>query len=121
MKTFIDSVEGASTFGQVKGALQVFFSTKTFRDLPLAQQNRMRGDTWDAVMEKKEAGQMLDLPDHAQDVSAFRLWIEAQPDHEAITGTFDVLKRSPTYEAKDGIFKENFEKAVQNRIQWLTA
>ena len=120
MKTFIDSVESATTFGQVKGALQTFFATKVFRDMPLAQQNRMRGDTWDAIAEKKEEGQMLDLPDHAQDVSAFRLWIEAQPDHEAIAGTFNVLKTTPNYAGKDDTFKANFQKAVDARIALLT-
>jgi hypothetical protein len=120
MKAFIDSVESATTFGQVKGALQTFFATKVFRDMPLAQQNRMRGDTWDAIAEKKEEGQMLDLPDHAQDVSAFRLWIEAQPDHEAIAGTFNVLKTTPNYAGKDDTFKANFQKAVDARIALLT-
>lgn len=120
LDAFLDKVEPATTFGEIKQALQGFFGTPYFRGLDLAHQNHIRRNTWEAVMEKKAEGQMKDLPDHAQDVSAFRLWLEAQGDPDAIIGTFNVLKATPNYEGKTPEFKKGFEEAVEARIKRIT-
>lgn len=114
--TFIDAVEAAKTWTEVKSAMAAFYNTDYFKGLPSAQQNIIRGNTWETATEAKVEG----LPDQALDASAFRLWIETQKDPEAITGTLQVLERQPAFEAKDPGFKDAIRRAVASRIETVT-
>lgn len=119
METCIDALEAATTFEAVKAALRVFLATPLFRGLPNDQANHFRRNAWATIMDGRKAGNMLDLPDHAQDVSAFRLWLEAEEDPDAIKGTFDVLQRNAEYAEKNPVMKEGIEAAVMARLAVL--
>lgn len=116
---FADAMEAAELFVDVKAALQAFFATGTFKSLSLAEQNHVRFNTWQEIADKKEAGQMADLPDHATDVSTFRLWIEWCTDPEAITGTLAVLEQQPAFASKEDTFKDGIRGAAAARVQRL--
>lgn len=117
MQTFVEAVESVATFVEVKHAMATFFKTDTFKAMPLEQQNFVRCQTWETLVDRKTAGDFTDLPDHAIDVSAFRLWLEAQDDSDAISGTLSVLERQPGFAQKDDAFKAGIRAAVSGRIQ----
>lgn len=116
MQTFVEAVESVATFVEVKHAMATFFKTDTFKAMPLEQQNFVRCQTWETLTDREAAGDFTDLPDHAIDVSAFRLWLEAQDDSDAISGTLSVLERQPGFAQKDDAFKAGIRAAVNNRI-----
>lgn len=114
-KTYIETVESAADWVTVKKAMADFYTTALFKSWTLAAQNKVRASTWEIIQENKIPG----VPDQAQDVSAFRLWIEVQEDPEAIKGTFAVLQREPAYANKDDAFKQAMATNVQNRLAAL--
>lgn len=119
-QTFVDAIEAAETFAQVKLAIQAFWATPTFKTMPLDQQNHVRYQTWMTLVDRKTEGTFTDLPDQATDVSAFRLWVEAQDDAEAIQGTLAVLEQQPGFASKDDVFKDGIRKAAADRIEAVT-
>lgn len=119
MQTYIDAVESAKTFVEVKQAMITFFQTELFRDMDVHQQNHVRYQTWATLEDRKAEGDFNDLPDQATDVSAFRLWVEAQDDPEAITGTLAVLEKQPGFTSKDETMKAGIRKAAADRIAAL--
>lgn len=118
-QTFVAAIEVAANFPEVKQALAAFFKTPTFQQMPTDQQNRIRYNTWMTLEDRKREGTFTDLPDQATDVSAFRLWVEAQDDAEAIQGTLAVLERQPAFAGKDDAFKDGIRKAAADRVALL--
>jgi hypothetical protein len=116
-RKYIGAVEEAKSFSEVKEAMAEFYKTPLFAGMTTAQQNKIRAQTWGTV----EDNALPDKPDHATDVSAFRLWIEACEDPEAINGTLAVLERQPAFEKKDPSFKDAIRRAVASRIETLQA
>lgn len=112
---YIKTVEAAPSWVDVKKAMQGFYTTEYFKQLKPEQQNQIRGNTWDAVNEATYS----DKPDHAADVSAFRLWIEWIEDPDAITGTLRVLEGEPAFAQKDDAFKGAIRNAVDIRCRAL--
>ena len=111
---YIDAVENASTFDEVKKAMATFYTSQVFKAMTPEQQNKIRANTWDTMLERK-----LKVPDHATDVSAFRLWIEAQEDVDAITGTLGVLEEAPGFASKEDAFKDGIRRAADRRREML--
>ena len=112
---YISAVEGAKSWVDTKAAMQRFYTTDLFKGMTVDQQNKIRADTWEALQEKE----LKDLPDHAQDVSAFRLWIEWCEDPDAIIGTLRVLENEEVFNAKEPSFKQIIRQAVANRTDRL--
>lgn len=113
---YIDAIESAPTFADVKRAMQKFYNTDLFKSFAPDQQNKVRADTWGSLLERK-----IPLPDHASDVSAFRLWIEHEEDADAIQGTLRALELDEGFKAKEPSFKQAIRQAVANRIDHLGA
>lgn len=109
---YIGQVEEAKSFADVKRAMADFYKSDVFKALSVVQQNKVRENTWATCVEKN----LSDLPDHATDVSAFRLWIEYVEEPDAIQGTLSVLETQPAFETKDDTFKNAIRKAVADRI-----
>lgn len=114
---YIAQIEAAKTWVEVKTAMQAFYNTATFKGMTPEQQNKIRGTTWETCVENNVGG----LPDQAQDVSAFRLWIEAQDDPDAIDGTLQVLEQEQAFAAKADDFKNLIRAAAKARITALLA
>lgn len=114
MQTYVDAIENVTTFVDAKWAMQAFFVTPTFKEMAVPQQNRVRRDTAESLMERR--GLITDLPDHADDISMFRLWIEAQDDPEAISGTWSVLIRSSSFSTAPKATQEVLLAAKDARI-----
>lgn len=113
---FIDAVEAASTWQAVKAAMSEFWGTDLFKTMARDVQNRTRANVWATCLESSQAGK-LKLPDHADDVTAFRLWIEAQDDKDAIDGTLKVLERSDSWGAASESLHSAIYKAVKERLE----
>ncbi len=117
-KAYVEQVETAKSWQEVKKAMAVFYKTPLFTAMRPAQQNKIRATTWDIMAENK----LSDLPDQAMDISAFRLWIEWCDDKDAITGTMDVWKRDAAYrDDRPPEFKRQIEGAVADRLAELDA
>jgi hypothetical protein len=112
---YIKQVEEAPSWIDVKRAMATFYQTDLFKGWGLAQQNQVRANTWDAVVERK----LHDAPDQALDVSAFRLWVEWIDDADAIQGTLGVLEDHPTFVSKDDAFKNSIRGAADTRMKAL--
>jgi hypothetical protein len=94
--------------------MQKFYNTDLFKSFIPDQQNKVRADTWGSLLERK-----IPLPDHASDVSAFRLWIEHEEDADAIQGTLRALELDEGFKAKEPSFKQAIRQAVANRASVL--
>lgn len=114
---YVNTIENAGTWVDVKKAMQAFYITDYFKGLSPEQQNQIRGSTWDVVNEATYS----DKPDHAADVSAFRLWIEWIEDPDAIQGTLRVLEGEPAFAQKQDEFKGAIRNAVEVRLRALQA
>lgn len=121
-KAYIDAVEGAPTWADTRKAMQTFYSTDLFKSMSPEQQNHVRANTWDAVLD----GAMADKPDQAMDLSACRLWIEwvgdGMTDEEtadAIQGTLETLRGSPAWAAAPEATKNAVAGAAEARIAAL--
>lgn len=117
---FIDRVEGAPLWADVKKAMKDFFPTETFRNMATDRQNKIRASTWEACVERKAKGEMKDLPDHGQDVTAFRLWLEWIGDPDAINGTLYAIQRGDQWKAAPEPTKKALSDAVRARLEVLT-
>lgn len=115
--TYIQEVEDAKSWVEVKKAMQVFYNTPIFKEMTGEQQNKVRANTWDSCVDAKIA----DLPDQAADASAFRLWTESCIDPDAILGTLRALEAFPAYAAKDPAFRDVIRGAAEKRIADLQA
>lgn len=116
-QTYIEAVDGAKEWTEVKKAMATFFNTPTFKGFTSAEQNKVRQTTWESAKENRVTG----LPDPAADVSAFRLWIEACEEPDTIKFNLGVLERQPDFEAKDPGIKDNIRRGVAARIEALNA
>ncbi len=96
--------------------MSAFWGTDCFKGMTLGEQNKIRANTWEAAVDGKEAGRLTDLPDQAEDATAFRLWIETQDDGPAIEFTFGVLKRSKSWEAMPGPSQASISAAVTAKV-----
>lgn len=117
MQTYVDAIETVTTFVDAKRAMQAFFVTPTFKEMATAQQNRVRRDTAESLLERRSL--ITDLPDHADDISMFRLWIEAQDDPEAISGTWNALVRRPTFTTAPKATQDVLFAAKDARIEFI--
>lgn len=111
---FSTAIETATTWDETKVAMRDFFSSDCFKGLTIGQQNKIRSDTWDAMVERN-----IKVPDHAGDITAFRLWIEWIGDVAAIEGTAAILERDPEFQKKDEATKTAIRTATAARLQAL--
>lgn len=119
LDTFIGAVENAQTFADIKIGMVNFFSTEFFQRCSADEQNHFRRNTWETVRELKAKGLLPDLPDHATDITAFRLWIEWCDDRDAILGTQVVLENTPAFQEKAEATKNGIRAAVDVRTAYL--
>lgn len=110
---YTDAVEGAESFQAVKTALLAFQKTAVWPALSEAQANTLRRRTWEAVSERAWR------PDPLADISAFRLWIEAQDDPEAVDQGLCELESRDDFKSKPAAAKENVRGAVAARLRRL--
>lgn len=113
-EAYIDKIEASALFAEVKAAMAEFYKSELFKGWPLERQNKVRATTWETAKEN-----CSDLPDHGNDVSAFRLWIEWIDDADAIKGTLAVLEKAPTFDGKEPSFKDAIRKAAASRMERL--
>lgn len=97
---YINAVDTAETWAAVKKAMGAFYNTDFFKGLSPEKQNRVRANTWGACVESKAEGVLQDLPDHAEEMTAFRLWLETITDPDVIIGTKNVLEKQPQWLAE---------------------
>jgi hypothetical protein len=115
LKGYVVKIEGAKTWEDVKLNMREFWGSPFFKSLTPASQNQIRASTWDTVVETKPK----DLPDHAMDITAFRLWIEYIEDPDAIVGTLRVLKESPSFTGAAEPTRDAIEQAAHDRTALL--
>lgn len=131
---YIEAVSAADTWKAVKKAMRDFFTTEFFKALTPEKQNKVRAMTWNACLDAKADGSLTDLPDHADDMTAFRLWIETVDDPDAIIGTKVILERQEEWTAALALVRgndaqkgsqakalmENIDNAVGARLRALS-
>lgn len=116
---YIDAVEKATTWNDGLTAMQVFYRTDAFKGMTAAQQNKIRAQTWQTFSD--DGTRMTNLPDPAQNASAFRLFTEATEDADAIEGCLRVLENETGFIAKEEVFKNAIRKAAAERMALLRA
>lgn len=110
---FIMEMEEAKTWAGVLESMKWFFPSEEFKALSPEEQHAMRRTTW-------ECAEGVDgLPDHAQDPQAFRLWIEAQDDADAITGTLAVLEHAEAFTILQPGSQDGIRRAAAGRVEAL--
>ncbi len=115
---FVDKVENSGSWIDIKAAMADFLRGDYFKALPLGEQNGIRANIYDVAREN-----CSDLPDHAADVSVFRLWIEwiEGPDAcDGINGTYAILQKSPSWAASASAHNA-IDSAVAARLAALRA
>lgn len=110
---YIDAVEKATTWNDGLTAMQVFYKTDAFKGMTAAQQNKIRAQTWQTFSD--DGTRMTNLPDPAQNASAFRLFTEATEDADAIEGCLRVLENETGFIAKGEDFKNAIRSAATAR------
>lgn len=118
-RQLIDAVESAEDWGFVKSSMRGFYSSPTFKAMTPHAQNRVRANSWEVCAERRDRGLLAGLPDQAADLSAFRLWLEAQEDEEVIRGTRSVLGRSEQWKASSDDMRSAIDNATEARIMGL--
>lgn len=114
---YIDAVEKATTWNDGLTAMQVFYKTDAFKGMTAAQQNKIRAQTWQTFSD--DGTRMTNLPDPAQNASAFRLFTEATEDADAIEGCLRVLENETGFIGKPQDFKGTIRKAAAERMAML--
>lgn len=109
-------VDAAKDFEAVKAAMVAARTNGTWAKLTEEHQNSLRADVWDSMVEHLFPG---DLPDHLTDVSAWRLWIEAQDDAEAVEDSLAKLEDSGSFQQQGDATKEVLRAAAYARINLL--
>lgn len=116
---FIDEVESAKTWDDVKASIRTFYQTQTFKEMSPERQNKVRANTAMVCTERREEGLLNGLPDQADDLSFFRLWLEAQYDRDAIEGTYFTLKTGGQWKAANDAMKGAIDNAVKAKLEAL--
>ncbi len=114
---FIDLVESAANWEQVKDAMKSFYRSETFKGMADSRQNKGRANTAQISMERRDEGLLTGLPDQASDITFFRVWIEAQFDKDAITGTFQLLQREAQWASANEATRKSIGEAVAARLE----
>jgi hypothetical protein len=122
LSALIDATEGADSWDAVKVALGTFQKGTLWPTLSPEQQNHMRASTWETLVDRSTAEgiQISWLPDPAHDISAFRLWVEAQDDAGAIKAELALLQADEAAQAKTAALA-SVTAAAQARLQALEA
>lgn len=115
---YIDAINNAKVWNDALNAMKVFYQTKTFTDMSPVQQNKVRANTWETLSEERN---LSDLPDPAQNISAYRLWIESAEDADAIQFTLAVLEKEPAFSSKPDNVKQAIRDAAAARVALLKA
>ncbi len=141
-KNFIEMVETATEWPQIPDAMREFYNSDTFKAMTPDAQNRVRANTWDICQERalpvpltNEGGieirtekgvpilepKLKGLPDPADNMTAFRLFLEACEDKDAIVGTKQVLERSAQWNAEKTTqaMRDGLTRAVEARLGTL--
>jgi hypothetical protein len=114
--TFGTTVEAAKSFEDVKRAMVMLREGGWWVQIPEADQNGLRRDVWETMVDNFFPG---DLPSHATDVSAWRLWVEAQDDTDLIEQSISVLEDSASFKGQSEAMKEALRAAGYGRINLL--
>jgi hypothetical protein len=88
LAAYVSQIDTCKSWADAKTVMQQFYATDFFKGLKDFTKNEIRAQTWTTL---KEVG--VKTPDPITDVSAFRLFIEAVDDIEAISGAFSFLKK----------------------------
>lgn len=113
---YSDAMEAAKTWAAALEAMRVFYATPEFTGMNLASQNRVRRNTWIALSERDK---LSDLPDPAQNVSAFRLWCESCDAYDVIEFTLAVLEKEDAFKSKPDATKKAVRDAAADRVRLL--
>lgn len=115
LERYGDAIENCGSWQEVLDTIKSVFASDFWNALTPTQQNSLRGKTW---LNLKEIGNFA-VPDPITSLSAFRLFIEAETDPEAISGGFTFLQKEPVWKnASDGN-RTVLEKAVAARLEAL--
>lgn len=112
---YIEEVEAAKSWQEIKAAMQWFLRSETFSKLAPDEQAAFRAKTWEF------ASALSDVEDHAASPTAFRLWIEFIEDADAIEGTLRILEKAPAFDGMQPSQKDGIRKAATVRMEALRA
>lgn len=112
---YITATETATTWPDVKTALKAFTETGVWKGMNEDQQNSVRANTW-ATLEERNLNW---LPNHLKDITAFRLWLEAQDDGHDIGAALHTLMHDEDYAVKPEAMRKAVEGAAAARIKLL--
>ena len=115
LQTLIAATETVESWPEVKDAMGAFQKGTLWPTLNLDQQNHVRASAWDTLVERAPPW----LPDHAHDLSAFRLWVEAQTDPSLIRADLALLQADPAAQAKTSAL-QSVTDAAQARINTVS-
>lgn len=118
IKAFGEAVEAAKEFDPVKVALQELRKNGAWAKLDEDDQNAIRADVWNTMVENFFPG---DIPNHLADVSAWRLWIEAQDDAEVVEQSLSTLEDSEAFQKQQDATKEQLRAACYARVNVINA
>lgn len=93
LRAFKRRIENADAWDDVTAAMKDFYNTETFAGFTKEQQSMVRATTWNTCVERN----IQDIPDHANSLTAYRLWLESCDDPEAIKGTLGTLQRGDVW------------------------
>jgi len=116
LKTLIEATETVGSWDDFKAAMGAFQKTELWPTLSPEQQNHIRASAWEALEDRKVAW----APDHLHDISAFRLWVEAQDDAAEIKAALALISADPAVQAK-GTALAAITAAAHARLQELGA
>lgn len=105
LANLIEATETVETWDGVKAALKAFQEDALWKTLTPEQQNHIRASTWETLVDRANAHEGDDpiidwLPDHHHDISAFRLWVEAEDSPVEIKAVLALLQADEAVQAK---------------------
>lgn len=112
---FGEDIEGCGSWDQAFEVMKAFFQSPFFKGLEESTQNKVRGRTWENM---KDLGN-FPLPDPITHPQAFRLYLEAETDPEALAGSFVFLKKDKDaqWEGRSEPVRKVIEDAVARRLK----
>ena len=115
---YASAVAEANDWLAIREALQAVMKDQAWKEAGREMQSRARAMADHRRRELNNAGAGIDMVD---DPHAFRCFIEAERDAEAIVGTFATFKRQAAWVGLTAPAQAAFEEAVKGRLAFLAS
>lgn len=116
LATLIEATEQVESWQAMKDAMAEFQKTALWPTLSAEQQNHIRASAWETLEDRAVDW----LPDRTKDISAFRLWIEAQDDMAVISEGLATLQADPEFQGRSEGLRGQIASAAMARLNALS-